>query len=42
MTQRTEVVVVAGSQTGLAAGYHLRRLGVDFVILDIQSTPGAA
>lgn len=42
MTQRTDVVVVGGGQSGLAAGYHLRRLGVEFVILDAQSTPGAA
>ncbi|MFJ4539995.1 ArsO family NAD(P)H-dependent flavin-containing monooxygenase [Streptomyces tibetensis] len=38
----TQVVIVGGSQSGLAAGYHLRRLGVDFVILDAQSTPGGA
>ncbi|MEU9279691.1 ArsO family NAD(P)H-dependent flavin-containing monooxygenase [Streptomyces sp. NPDC048341] len=38
----TQVVIVGGGQTGLAAGYHLRRLGVDFVILDAQSTPGGA
>lgn len=36
------MVVVGGGQAGLAAGYHLRRLGVDFVILDAQSTPGGA
>ncbi len=40
--QRTQVVVIGGGQAGLAAGYHLRRLGVDFVILDAQSTPGGA
>ncbi|MGM9380153.1 ArsO family NAD(P)H-dependent flavin-containing monooxygenase [Streptomyces antibioticus] len=39
---RTQVVVIGGGQAGLAAGYHLRRLGVDFVILDAQSTPGGA
>ncbi|WP_329553649.1 ArsO family NAD(P)H-dependent flavin-containing monooxygenase [Streptomyces sp. NBC_00696] len=37
-----DVVVIGGGQSGLAAGYHLRRLGVDFVILDAQSTPGGA
>lgn len=36
------MVVIGGGQAGLAAGYHLRRLGVDFVILDGQSTPGGA
>ncbi|MEJ8639060.1 ArsO family NAD(P)H-dependent flavin-containing monooxygenase [Streptomyces sp. MS2.AVA.5] len=40
--QHTQVVVIGGGQSGLAAGYHLRRLGVDFVILDAQSTPGGA
>ncbi|MBL1101928.1 ArsO family NAD(P)H-dependent flavin-containing monooxygenase [Streptomyces coffeae] len=42
MTQQADVVVVGGGQAGLAASYHLRRLGVDFVILDAQSTPGGA
>ncbi|MFE5207251.1 ArsO family NAD(P)H-dependent flavin-containing monooxygenase [Streptomyces sp. NPDC056600] len=36
------VVVVGGGQTGLAAGYHLRRLGVEFVVLDSSSAPGGA
>nr|WP_202447354.1 ArsO family NAD(P)H-dependent flavin-containing monooxygenase [Streptomyces sp. SID5468] len=40
--RHTQVVIVGGGQSGLAAGYHLRRLGVDFVILDAQSTPGGA
>ncbi|MES4909061.1 MULTISPECIES: ArsO family NAD(P)H-dependent flavin-containing monooxygenase [unclassified Streptomyces] len=42
MTQRADVVVIGGGQSGLVAGYHLRRHGVDFVILDAQSTPGGA
>ncbi|MEV6961973.1 ArsO family NAD(P)H-dependent flavin-containing monooxygenase [Streptomyces sp. NPDC051207] len=40
--RRTQVVIVGGGQSGLAAGYHLRRLGVDFVILDAQAEPGGA
>ncbi|MFE1444232.1 ArsO family NAD(P)H-dependent flavin-containing monooxygenase [Streptomyces sp. NPDC058739] len=40
--RRTQVVVIGGGQAGLAAGYHLRRLGLDFVILDDQATPGGA
>ncbi|PNG20131.1 ArsO family NAD(P)H-dependent flavin-containing monooxygenase [Streptomyces cahuitamycinicus] len=40
--QRTQVVIVGGGQSGLAAGYHLRRLGLDFVILDAQAEPGGA
>ncbi|MFD8892736.1 ArsO family NAD(P)H-dependent flavin-containing monooxygenase [Streptomyces sp. NPDC059566] len=42
MTQRTDVVVIGGGQAGLAAGYHLRRLGIEHVILDAQAAPGGA
>ncbi|MER6184255.1 ArsO family NAD(P)H-dependent flavin-containing monooxygenase [Streptomyces sp. NPDC001652] len=42
MSRRTQVVVIGGGQSGLAAGYHLRRLGVDFAILDAQATAGGA
>ncbi|MGW7544017.1 ArsO family NAD(P)H-dependent flavin-containing monooxygenase [Streptomyces sp. NPDC054770] len=42
MSHSTQVVVIGGGQSGLAAGYHLRRLGLDFVILDAQTTPGGA
>lgn len=42
MTPATQVVVIGGGQAGLAAGYHLRRLGIEFVILDAQATPGGA
>ncbi|MBT2476831.1 ArsO family NAD(P)H-dependent flavin-containing monooxygenase [Streptomyces sp. ISL-94] len=42
MTQRTDVVVIGGGQSGLAAGYHLRRLGLGYVILDAQTEPGGA
>ncbi|MFE5050378.1 ArsO family NAD(P)H-dependent flavin-containing monooxygenase [Streptomyces sp. NPDC056637] len=42
MTHAVDVVVIGGGQAGLAAGYHLRRHGLDFVILDAQSTPGGA
>ncbi|MEU0204315.1 MULTISPECIES: ArsO family NAD(P)H-dependent flavin-containing monooxygenase [unclassified Streptomyces] len=42
MTQRTDVVVVGGGQAGLAAGYHLRRQGLDFVILDAEAAPGGS
>jgi putative flavoprotein involved in K+ transport len=37
-----QVVVVGGGQAGLAVGYHLGRLGLDFVILDAQEGPGGA
>ncbi|MFE7094319.1 ArsO family NAD(P)H-dependent flavin-containing monooxygenase [Streptomyces erythrochromogenes] len=42
MTQRADVVVIGGGQAGLAAGYHLRRLGIEHVILDAQAAPGGA
>ncbi|MEU2286099.1 ArsO family NAD(P)H-dependent flavin-containing monooxygenase [Streptomyces sp. NPDC013178] len=42
MTRASQVVVIGGGQSGLAAGYHLRRLGIDFVILDAQTAPGGA
>lgn len=41
-TRQAQVVVIGGGQAGLAAGYHLRRLGLDFVVLDAQSAPGGA
>ncbi|MER6774382.1 ArsO family NAD(P)H-dependent flavin-containing monooxygenase [Streptomyces bacillaris] len=42
MIQHTDVVVVGGGQAGLAAGYHLRRQGLDFVILDAEASPGGS
>ncbi|MFJ3922630.1 ArsO family NAD(P)H-dependent flavin-containing monooxygenase [Streptomyces sp. NPDC090022] len=42
MTRRADVVVIGSGQSGLAAGYHLRRLGVEHVILDAQVAPGGA
>ncbi|MEV6603148.1 ArsO family NAD(P)H-dependent flavin-containing monooxygenase [Kutzneria sp. NPDC051319] len=42
MTNTVPVVVVGGGQAGLAAGYYLRRAGVEFVILDDQSEAGGA
>ncbi|MEW1633645.1 ArsO family NAD(P)H-dependent flavin-containing monooxygenase [Streptomyces sp. NPDC093801] len=42
MTRRTDVVVIGGGQAGLAAGYHLRRLGIEHVILDAEAAPGGA
>lgn len=41
-THREQVVIIGGGQAGLAAGYHLRRLGVGFVILDAQAESGGA
>ncbi|MEV4680461.1 ArsO family NAD(P)H-dependent flavin-containing monooxygenase [Streptomyces kurssanovii] len=37
-----DVVVIGGGQAGLSAGYHLRRAGLEFAVLDAQPTPGGA
>ncbi|OEJ93481.1 ArsO family NAD(P)H-dependent flavin-containing monooxygenase [Streptomyces thermolilacinus] len=42
MTRYVDVVVVGGGQAGIAAGYHLRRQGLDFTILDAAPAPGGA
>lgn len=42
MTQHADVVVVGGGQAGLAAGYHLRRQGLDFTVLDADAAPGGS
>ncbi|MEV7787212.1 ArsO family NAD(P)H-dependent flavin-containing monooxygenase [Streptomyces sp. NPDC088106] len=42
MTRHTDVVVAGGGQAGLAAGYHLRRQGLDFTILDADPAPGGS
>jgi putative flavoprotein involved in K+ transport len=41
-SRHAQVVVIGGGQAGLAAGYHLRRNKLDFVILDAQAAPGGA
>ncbi|MET3983981.1 ArsO family NAD(P)H-dependent flavin-containing monooxygenase [Streptomyces sp. PvR034] len=42
MTSPVDVLVIGGGQSGLAAGYHLRRLGVEHVVLDGQAGAGGA
>ncbi|MBK4717652.1 NAD(P)/FAD-dependent oxidoreductase [Azospirillum sp. YIM DDC1] len=42
MADHVDVVVIGGGQAGLAIGYHLRRTGLSFVILDAESEPGGA
>ena len=42
VTRSHDVVVVGGSQAGLAIGYHFAELGVDFTIVDAASEPAAA
>ncbi len=38
--ERVETVVIGGGQAGLAAGYHLKRRGLPFVILDAHERVG--
>ncbi|MEU9075232.1 ArsO family NAD(P)H-dependent flavin-containing monooxygenase [Kitasatospora sp. NPDC048538] len=40
--RRVQVLVVGAGQAGLAAGYYLRRAGLDFAILDATDAPGGA
>ncbi|GAA3949423.1 NAD(P)-binding domain-containing protein [Microbacterium soli] len=37
-----ESVVIGAGQAGLSASYHLRRLGIDHVVLDANEKPGGA
>ncbi|HEX5937689.1 MAG TPA: NAD(P)-binding domain-containing protein [Actinomycetota bacterium] len=39
---RYETVIIGAGQAGLATGYHLKRLGMPFVILDAQERVGDA
>jgi len=39
-TERVNTVVIGGGQAGLSVGYHLRRRGVPFVILDAGARVG--
>lgn len=35
-------VVIGAGQAGLSAAYHLKRMGLDFVVLDANAAPGGA
>ncbi|NED79644.1 FAD-dependent oxidoreductase, partial [Streptomyces sp. SID11233] len=37
-----DVVVVGAGQAGLSAAYHLRRTGMEYVVLDHAPAPGGA
>jgi putative flavoprotein involved in K+ transport len=38
--KRFDVIVIGGGQAGLSVGYHLKKLGLDFVILDGHARTG--
>lgn len=40
--RRFDVIVIGGGQSGLAAGYYLRRTGLSYTILDNQSEGGGS
>jgi cation diffusion facilitator CzcD-associated flavoprotein CzcO len=40
--ERVDVAVIGAGQAGLAAGYHLRKSGLDYVLLDAASEPGGS
>ena len=40
LAERVNTVVIGGGQAGLSVGYHLSRLGVEFVILDASPRIG--
>ena len=37
-----DAIVIGAGQAGLSASYHLRRLGLDHVVLDAEARPGGA
>ena len=41
-SERTDTLVIGGGQAGLSVGYHLKRRGVPFVILDAAERVGEA
>ncbi|HXJ64709.1 MAG TPA: FAD-dependent oxidoreductase, partial [Actinomycetota bacterium] len=40
--ERLETVIIGGGQAGLSTGYHLRKRGLPFVILDANERIGDA
>lgn len=40
--ERADVIVIGGGQAGLSAGYHLKRRGLSFIILDAAERVGDA
>ncbi|WP_202950815.1 MULTISPECIES: FAD-dependent oxidoreductase [unclassified Leucobacter] len=42
LSSSLDAIVIGGGQTGLAAGYYLRRAGLRFAILDASKLAGGA
>jgi putative flavoprotein involved in K+ transport len=42
MSHTFDTIVIGAGQAGLAAGYHLRRTGLDFVLLEGDTQPGGS
>lgn len=42
LRKRFDVIVIGGGQAGLSVGHHLKKLGLDFVILDASARIGDA
>ena len=40
LPERFDVIVIGGGQSGLSTGYYLKRLGLNFVILDANARTG--
>lgn len=42
LPSKKQIVVIGGGQAGLAVGYFLKRLQLDFLVIDEQAAPGGA
>ena len=40
--REVDALVIGAGQAGLSAAWHLRRLAIDFVVLDANAHPGGA
>src|SRR5699024_2571636 len=40
--QIRDCVVIGAGQAGLSTAYHLRRIGIDYIVLDANAGPGGA